>query len=183
MVKVKEAGRPDPQRLRWPARSYHLPGTTAAQNEVTAVKGPVRTSFVVLIAALGPSAVVAVRAQDTPPSLRAGALTSNIAIDGRLNEAAWDSAQSTEAFTQADPSEGAPPTARTLVRVLVDTRALVIGIVCEEPDPSGIVSFSVRRDADLNSEDHIRVVLGPFADGRSGYVFAVNPSGARYDGF
>ena len=26
------------------------------------------------------------------------------------------------------------------------------------------------------------MVIGPFLDGRSGYVFAVNPSGARYDG-
>jgi hypothetical protein len=109
-------------------------------------------------------------------------LTSTIVIDGRLNEATWDSAPSTDALTQADPNEGAPPTARTLVRVLADARALVIGIVCEEADPSGIVSFSVRRDADLSSEDHIRIVLGPFADGRSGYVLAVNPSGARYDG-
>lgn len=68
------------------------------------------------------------------------------------------------------------------MRVLADTHALIIGIVCEDPDPAGIVSFSVRRDAVLSSEDHVRVVLGPFADGRSGYVFAVNPSGARYDG-
>jgi hypothetical protein len=44
------------------------------------------------------------------------------------------------------------------------------------------VSFSVQRDADLHAEDHVRVVLGPFRDGRAGYVFAVNPSGARYDG-
>jgi hypothetical protein len=44
-----------------------------------------------------------------------------------------------------------------------------------------VPSFSVRRDAVLDAEDHIRIVLGPFADGRSGYVFAVNPSGARYD--
>jgi hypothetical protein len=66
--------------------------------------------------------------------------------------------------------------------VLADTHALVIGIVCDEPDPSHIVSFSVRRDAVLTSEDHVRIVLGPFGDGRSGYVFAVNPSGARYDG-
>jgi hypothetical protein len=141
-----------------------------------------RTSFVLLIATLWALTMVRGEAQETPPSLRAGALTSNIAIDGRLNEPAWDSVPSTDALTQVDPNEGAPPTARTLVRVLADPRALVIGIVCEEPDPSGIVSFSVRRDADLNSEDHIRIVLGPFADGRSGYVLAVNPSGARYDG-
>ena len=141
----------------------------------------VRRSPVSLIGALWVAATVAVAAQETP-SLRTGTLTSSIAIDGRLNESAWDSAPSTDAFTQSDPNEGASPTARTLVRVLADTRALVIGIVCEEPDPSSIVSFSVRRDADLNSEDHIRIVLGPFADGRSGYILAVNPSGARYDG-
>ena len=124
----------------------------------------------------------AVVAQRAPPSLRAGALTPDVLIDGRLDEPAWRSTEATEAFTQTDPLEGAPPTARTQVRVLADAHALVIGVVCEEPDPSGIVSFSVRRDAVLTSEDHIRFVLGPFADGRSGYVFAVNPGGARYDG-
>ncbi len=119
---------------------------------------------------------------EDPPTLQAGRLTPDVMIDGRLNESAWDSAESTDSFRQTDPVEGAPPTARTLVRVLVDAHALVVGIICEEPDRSSIVSFSVRRDAVLNSEDHVRVVLGPFADGRSGYVFAVNPSGARYDG-
>src|SRR5204863_113741 len=74
-----------------------------------------------------------------------------------------------------------PASARTHVRVLADARSIVIGIVCEEPEPASIVSFSVRRDAVLTSEDHVRIVLGPFADGRSGYVFAVNPTGARYD--
>ena len=87
-----------------------------------------------------------------------------------------------DTFLQADPSEGAAPTARTVVRVLASPKAIVIGIVCEDPDPTRIVSFSVRRDAPLTSEDHVRVVIGPFRDGRSGYVFAVNPSGARYDG-
>ena len=60
--------------------------------------------------------------------------------------------------------------------------SLVIGIICSDADPTGIVSFNVRRDAPLGQEDHVRIVLGPFQDGRSGYVFAVNPSGARYDG-
>ena len=76
---------------------------------------------------------------------------------------------------------GAEATNRTTVPVLVGPKAIVIGIRCEDPDPDGIVSFNVRHDASLNNEDHVRVVLGPFLDGRSGYVFAVNPSGARYD--
>jgi hypothetical protein len=121
-------------------------------------------------------------AQETRWSLTAGSLPATIAIDGRLTEPAWESAEAVDDFRQTDPVEGAPPSARTRVQVLADPHALVIGIVCDEPDPADIVSFSVRRDAVLNSEDHVRIVLGPFADGRSGYVFALNPSGARYDG-
>src|SRR5262245_36016997 len=120
-------------------------------------------------------------AQDVPPSLRAGVVPPNLVIDGRLSEAAWESADAIEELRQTDPVEGAPPTAHTRVQVLADARSIVIGVTCDMPDPSDIVSFSVRRDADLTAEDHIRIVLGPFADGRSGYVFAVNPSGARYD--
>jgi len=116
-----------------------------------------------------------------PPTLRVGMLPDGLAIDGVLSEPAWQTAESIDAFSQTDPAEGAPPAGRTVVRVLASPKTIVIGIVCEDPDPTGIVSFSVRRDAPLANEDHVRVVLGPFLDGRSGYVFAVNPSGARYD--
>jgi len=109
-------------------------------------------------------------------------MDGSLTIDGRLDEPAWRTAEIIDAFAQTDPREGEPPTLRTRVQVLAGPGGLAIGIVCEDPDPSRIVSFSVRRDAPLGNEDHIRVVLGPFLDGRSGYVFAVNPSGARYDG-
>jgi hypothetical protein len=117
-----------------------------------------------------------------PPTLRAGVLAPGHAIDGRLDEPAWATADVASDFVQTDPAEGRPASGRTIVRVLAGSKALVIGIDCEQPAGVGIVSFSVRRDASLNSEDHVRLVLGPFLDGRSGYVFAVNPSGARYDG-
>jgi hypothetical protein len=117
-----------------------------------------------------------------PPRIQAGVLSEPLKIDGRLSEPSWSTAKPIDAFVQTDPVEGAPATARTVVRVLADAKTLAIGIVCDDPDPSKIVSFSVRRDAPLTSEDHVRVVIGPFLDGRSGYVFAVNPSGARYDG-
>jgi hypothetical protein len=119
---------------------------------------------------------------DAPPRVRATVFTEHLTIDGVLNEPAWAVAESVDQFLQADPVEGAPATLRTVVRALARTDAIVVGIVCEDPEPEGIVSFSVRRDAPLTSEDHIRIVVGPFLDGRSGYVFAVNPSGARYDG-
>ena len=117
----------------------------------------------------------------SPPTIRAGVLADRLALDGRLDEPAWTTAGVVDGLMQSDPVEGAQPTGRTTVRVLAGPRAIAIGIVCDDPDPSRIVSYSVRRDAALGSEDHIRLVFGPFRDGRSGYVFAVNPTGARYD--
>lgn len=124
----------------------------------------------------------AVAQERLQPTLRAGEGAATITLDGRLDETAWHAAAQSDAFLQTEPSEGRPPTFRTVVRVLADRSAIVFGIVCEDADPNAIVSFSVRRDASLDAEDHVRVILGPFLDGRSGYVFAVNPSGARYDG-
>ncbi len=122
-------------------------------------------------------------AQGAPvPQLRAGPFNGPLSVDGRLTEPGWATAPVIERLVQVDPREGAPASAETTVRVLASPTALAIGIVCHDPDPSGIVSYSVRRDAPLDSEDHIRIVLGPSLDGRSGYIFAVNPNGARYDG-
>ena len=123
------------------------------------------------------------RAQQGAPSprLRGGTLRESFTVDGVLDEPAWNTADSADAFTQTDPSEGAAPSARTTVRVLAGPKAILVGIVCDIPASGRTVSFSVRRDAALGNEDHVRIVLGTFLDGRSGYVFAVNPSGARYD--
>ncbi len=115
-----------------------------------------------------------------PPTLRAGPLAASLRIDGVLDEPAWQGAEASDAFLQTDPREGEAPSVRTIVRVIADPNFLVIGIVCED-DPSSVVSRSVARDADLESEDHVQIVLGPYRDGRSGYAFAVNPSGARHD--
>jgi hypothetical protein len=125
---------------------------------------------------------LAVGQTEVPPSLRVGALPDDITVDGILNESAWGATERADEFRQTEPREGAAPTGRTIVRVLAGAKALLIGIAAEDPNPAGIVSFSVQRDADLEDQDHVRVVIGPFLDGRSGYVFAINPTGARYDG-
>ena len=148
--------------------------------------GHVRSSFpralIAFIIGLSTVSTFASPQEDAPPRIPTAAAGDNIKVDGRLDETAWASAPLIDSFRQTAPEDGAAATMRTVVRVLSNTKTIVIGVECDDPDPTGIVSFSVRRDAVLTSEDHIRVVLGPYLDGRSGYVFAVNPSGARYDG-
>jgi hypothetical protein len=115
------------------------------------------------------------------PVLRAFPVSHAIKIDGRLDEPAWREADSITTLVQVVPREGAAPTARTVIRVLVQADALMVSVTADDPEPAGIVSFTKERDGDLELEDHIRLVLDTFRDGRSGFVFAVNPSGARYD--
>ena len=120
------------------------------------------------------------RATASRPSLRVG-VAEGIGIDGRLDEAAWMRTDSIANLTQIEPVEGQPPTGRTVVRVLTTADAIIFGIRADDPDAARITSFARNRDASLTSEDHIRVVLDTYLDGRSGYVFIVNPYGARYD--
>lgn len=159
---------------------FARPSRSSANHPERVIRHRLNTGGFVLAIVLG-AARAAFPQNQEPPRLRVGVLPADLVIDGVLNEPAWAAAQATDTFRQSDPVEGAAPTTRTTVRVLSNAKALVIGVDCADPEPDRIVSFSVRRDAPLESEDHLRIVLGPFLDGRSGYVFSVNPSGARYD--
>ena len=125
--------------------------------------------------------LLGVSASTAVPSLRAGIATGAVHVDGRLDESAWAATDSITEFSQVEPNEGADPTGRTVVRVLVTTDAIVFGIRCDYAPTTPIVTFARERDAGLTNEDHVRLVLDTFRDGRSGYVFAVNANGARYD--
>jgi hypothetical protein len=115
------------------------------------------------------------------PSLQVGALSGSLRLDGVLDEPDWSAAPAAAGLTMVEPRQGSVATALTTVKVLAGPKALVFGIRCQDPEPSRIVAFTKERDGDLDLEDHVVVVLDPFRDGRSGYVFAVNPGGARLD--
>ncbi len=115
------------------------------------------------------------------PVLRAGVLPDGFRFTGAVDDPAWRNAHAIENLTTTEPVEGGVPVGRTIVKVLANRDDIVIGIVCEDPDPGGIVSFSMARDSGFRGEDSIRIVLDTFLDGRSGYIFAVNPEGARFD--
>lgn len=120
-------------------------------------------------------------AQDQPhPSLRVGRAES-IRVDGRLDEAAWAATDSITTLGQAEPRSNEPAGFRTVVRVLATPDAIVVGIRADDPEPAGIVAFTKARDGSLDNEDYLKIVFDTYLDGRSGYVFAINPNGARYD--
>jgi hypothetical protein len=114
--------------------------------------------------------------------LTVGALPAGaIRLDGAVTEPAWFAADSIGSFTMTEPVEGGTTVGRTVVRVLASERELVVSIVAADPEPDAVVSLSKQRDPMLEAEDHVMMVFDTFRDGRSGYTFGLNPTGARYD--
>lgn len=118
---------------------------------------------------------------DQRPEFASGKLTQPLDFDGALHEEDWKNAPVLTNLKTTVPEEGGTPSQTTLVQVIADARAVVIGITCNDTDPNGIIRFSKLRDADISEEDHVKVVIDPFLDGQSGYIFAVNSLAARYD--
>ena len=136
------------------------------------------TAVVAALALLGTSAA----AGEADPPVAVVGSAEGIRVDGILDEAAWARATPIGPLLQRDPKEGAPATEETEVRVLFDTDNLYVGVTCRDRAPSAIVSTQLGRDADLEVDDRITIVLDPFLDHKNGFFFTVNPSGARADG-
>jgi hypothetical protein len=105
-----------------------------------------------------------------------------ITLDGNLNEEAWQEVASIGPFTQREPDSGVPPTEQTEVRVLYDANFLYIGMRCFDSQPDSIMATQMQRDADLEQDDRIEILVDSFRDGRNAYYFATNPAGALVDG-
>jgi hypothetical protein len=124
------------------------------------------------------------------PALRVRELSPDFRFDGLPEATAYETDGDGESevtdfignLITVEPEEGEEPDGRTVVRVLADKNDIVVTARCYDESPQSIVAFSKARDSELDSEDHLVIVLDTFMDGRSGYVFAVNPAGARFDG-
>jgi hypothetical protein len=115
------------------------------------------------------------------PSVTAKRRTTPITIDGKLDEAAWTSANVITDFTQVDPKEGEPATQRTEMRILFDDEALYIGAKMYDTEgAAGVRTSVVRRDQAFNS-DYIDIVIDSFHDHLGRAFFDVNPSGSIQD--
>ncbi|HEX6815761.1 MAG TPA: DUF5916 domain-containing protein [Gemmatimonadaceae bacterium] len=101
--------------------------------------------------------------------------------DSGIDAAAWSGADSITNFRQRDPSEGAPGSERTVVKILHDHDALFVAVRAWDRDASRIRATQLRRDADLSSDDNVTILIDSFHDRRSAYLFQTNPNGARWD--
>ena len=101
-------------------------------------------------------------------------------IDGRLDDAVWQTAAATDAFTQQSPFDGSKPSERTQMRVLYDEDAIYFSFDCDQIN-TPIIEKLTRRDRDSESE-WVWIQIDSRNEGKSAFMFAVNVSGTIADG-
>ncbi len=103
-------------------------------------------------------------------------------IDGYLEPEIWETVHPATNFIQRQPDEGQPATEKTEVRVIYDEKNIYVGAMCYDSEPDKIIANEKRRDSDkMTQNDHFEVMLDTFHDQRNGYLFIINPLGAKLD--
>lgn len=100
-------------------------------------------------------------------------------IDGQLDESVWAMAEPVQDLHQVWPTEYAEPTVETEIYVLYDANALYVGARLRDDNPDQITAQVLRQGERPNSDDYFAVIISPFNDQRSGYLFEVNPNSVR----
>ncbi len=132
-------------------------------------------------------------AADTPPgrdfaTYQPSASATRIAtseapkLDGDLSDSVWAKAPVISEFYQLEPNERQPASERTEVRVLYDEDHVYFAIHAYDREPGAINASVKSRDGNLSQDDLVRIYLDPYKTRRDGYIFEVNPLGARFDG-
>jgi len=114
-------------------------------------------------------------------TVTASALRGTITLDGALDEEAWRIAEPASDFVQAEPHEGQPATEHTEVRLVFDSDALYVGVVCRDSTPDAAIVNDIRKDFPAGDQDTFEVIFDTFADRRNGFVFVTNAVGAKSD--
>jgi len=101
-------------------------------------------------------------------------------IDGRIDEAVWNSVEWSSDFTQQEPYENADPSQETSFKVIYDDNNLYIAVFAHDTEADKIERRLGRRD---NFEgDWVAVGISSHFDHVTGYGFSVNAAGVKGDG-
>jgi hypothetical protein len=107
--------------------------------------------------------------------------TAPIALDGRLDEPAWQTVAPAGNFIQWSPFHGEPAQEPSDVYFLYDDSNLYVGFVSFDSQIDRMVVNELREDFNFNDTDGITVLIDSLNDDRSGFIFGTNPAGAKRD--
>ena len=102
------------------------------------------------------------------------------AIDGALDEAAWEQALVLELAYETDPGENVAPPVHTECRLAYSESHLYYGCLAQDPEPSRIRARLTDRDHAIG-DDTVGLAVDTFGSQSRAYVLDVNPLGVQND--
>ena len=119
-------------------------------------------------------------AQSAMSTLNATRISSEIKIDGALNDPAWNIAPTISDFIQFEPKPGRAPSHQTEIKVLYDDKAIYIAATMLDAAPDSINVQLSERDQ-IGVVDWIGFTVDSYQDGQNGSGFFVTASGNQVD--
>ena len=102
-------------------------------------------------------------------------------IDAALDDAAWEHACDLGELTQVVPIAGAAPSEATRVRVLYDSTKLYFALECFDREPHLIRATQMQRDANLDPDERVEILIDSFHDKRNAFWFQIGAAGSLGD--
>ncbi len=116
--------------------------------------------------------------QESVNSITVKHITEDIKLDGVLDEAVWETAETIGDFWQFFPSDSVMAQNQTVTRILYDDHTLYVGIRATVPSDNYTVS-SLRRDFSGRGNDNVTLMFDTFSDGSNAYLFGTTPYGVQ----
>ncbi|MEM8762163.1 MAG: DUF5916 domain-containing protein [Bacteroidota bacterium] len=103
------------------------------------------------------------------------------AVDGELNDLAWNLVDWTGDYIELEPDENTPPSYQTKFKIVYDSKFLYIGVRCYDAEPDQIVRRLSRRDG--FDGDWVEFNIDSYHDKRTAFSFTVTAAGVKGDEF
>lgn len=107
---------------------------------------------------------------------------SPIIIDGKMDEPAWQLADSANSFYMVLPMDTSQAMVKTTVKMSYDNKNLYLIAICYNERTGPYMVESLRRDFSFVKNDNFLLFMDPFDDQTNGYSFGANAAGAQWDG-
>lgn len=121
-------------------------------------------------------------AQTTTRTLPAQRTTKHVAIDGKLDDPAWQDAAKANEFTEFRPVIGKKEqqSVRTETMLMYSNEGIYFGGTCYEQTPDSIARELVGRDG-FGMNDYIGLIFDTYSDKLNGFEYFVTPLGEQWD--
>jgi len=123
------------------------------------------------------------QAQQAQRQLRIERASSAIKLDGVLEEDAWQDAEVSDNFWQNFPMDTSRSVAPSEVRLAYDDKFVYVGVKCyATTEGNYYVTPSLRRDFRGAGNDLFSIIIDPFQDQTTAFIFGINPYGVQREG-